>query len=164
MHSSFSCPPCGQNYELMASDTLHHPGKLRVLVVDDDSDTVRSTAVLIRLWGHEARMARTGAQALAEASSFQPDVALLDLAMPGMDGYRLAEKLRAQAGIWPLVLVAVTGMGGEAVHFRCLQSGFMHYLLKPTALDFLKGILCNIPPHDRRERIREETASEARSD
>ena len=125
----------------MASDPLQHPGNLRVLVVDDDTDTVLSMALVVRLWGHEVRTACTGAQALAEAISFQADVALLDLAMPGMDGYRLAEQLRAQAGARPLALFAVTGMAGKPIHLRCQESGFTHFLLKPVDPDRLERIL-----------------------
>jgi CheY-like chemotaxis protein len=125
----------------MPSGPLKQPRKLRVLVVDDDTDTLQSTAQLAWFWGHEVRTACSGAQALAEAGSFQPDVALLDLAMPGIDGYRLAEQLRAQAGTRPLVLFAVTGMAGKAFRLRCQQSGFTQCLLKPVDPDRLERIL-----------------------
>src|SRR3954454_20072661 len=67
---------------------------LRVLFVDDDQDTVASFAVLARLWGHDVRVACRGTEALELAEAYQPDVALLDVAMPGMDGYMLARRLR----------------------------------------------------------------------
>jgi CheY-like chemotaxis protein len=124
----------------MTSDPFQR-GKLRVLIVDDDADTVQTTAVLVRLWGHEARVACDAAQALAEAGTFQPDAALLDLAMPGLDGYGLAEQLREQAGARPLALFAVTGLARETDRLRCQQSGFTHYLIKPVDPSRLERIL-----------------------
>src|SRR4051812_26022760 len=87
---------------------------LRVVVVDDWADAADSLALLLQVWGHDARVARDGPAALALAGSFRPDVVFLDIGMPGMDGLAVARERgrRASAG-WPL-LVALSGHGGDA--------------------------------------------------
>jgi len=104
----------------------------RVLVVDDNADVADSTAELLRLTGFDARACYDGAAALPAAAEFLPDVCLLDLFMPVMDGDELAIRLRAQAGGRPLLLVAVTAMGGEAYRLRTEAAGFHLHLIKPV--------------------------------
>jgi len=102
---------------------------LRVLVVDDDPDTAQSLCELIRLWGHDARAACCGKGALAELPSFAPQVALLDLAMPGMSGLELAGRLRRAPA--PPLLVALSGYARPCDRDAALRAGFDRFLAKP---------------------------------
>src|SRR3989442_1103189 len=86
---------------------------LRVLIVEDDPDAGESLAILLGLYGHEAHVARDGPAALQEAQAHSPDVVLLDIGLPGMDGRELATRLRQQAAERRTLLVAVTGYGQE---------------------------------------------------
>jgi signal transduction histidine kinase len=105
---------------------------LRVLLVDDNADAVRSLAELLRSDGHETRFATNGARALELAAELKPEVVLLDIGMPGMDGYELARRLRAMAGGASLRLVAVTGWGRDADRERSREAGFDLHLVKPV--------------------------------
>src|SRR5919204_6318378 len=104
---------------------------LRVLVADDCRDFTDSLAVLLSLWGHEVRVAYDGLEALEQAREFVPDVALLDLAMPGLDGYAVADRLRRMPGLEGVLLAAVTGYGREPDRLRAAGGGFAFYLVKP---------------------------------
>jgi CheY-like chemotaxis protein len=108
------------------------PRPLAVLVVDDDPDTALSLAAVVALDGHDARHATSGEQALGLLDGWRPDAALLDLSMPGLDGYALAERLRRQFERRPL-LVAVTGHGQLQDFRRSHTSGFDRHLLKPAS-------------------------------
>jgi CheY-like chemotaxis protein len=115
---------------------------LRVLIVDDNRDAADSQAVLVRLWGHETRVAYDGEHAVAESAGFVPDVVLLDLGMPRLDGFAVARRLREQAGpSGRLVLVAVTGYGDPQTHQRLREAGIDHFLLKPADLEALGRLL-----------------------
>jgi CheY-like chemotaxis protein len=105
---------------------------LRVLVVDDCRDTAESTAILLRLHGHDARSALDGPSAIALAGPFAPDVVLLDLGMHGMSGYEVAAKLAARCGPAPPVLIAVTGWAREEDMGRARAAGFHLHLAKPV--------------------------------
>jgi two-component system, sensor histidine kinase len=83
-----------------------HDG-LRVLVADDDADTADSLALLVRLWGHGVWVTYAGVEALAAALAYRPDVLLLDVAMPGLDGFRLARLIRGQPRLDGALLVAI---------------------------------------------------------
>ena len=106
--------------------------RLLVLVVDDSRDCAESLALLVRLWGHEAVVAYDGPAALDVARARAPDVVLLDIAMPKMDGYQLAGRLRQVAGLEEALLVAVTGHGNEADVRRCQEAGIDCHFLKPV--------------------------------
>jgi CheY-like chemotaxis protein len=126
-----------------------HNQPLRVLVVDDCPDTRQSLCVLLDLWGHEVRAAADGPAALAEASAFGPEVVLLDIGLPGLDGYEVARRLRRQPGTARALLVAVTGYGQEQDVARARQAGFDHHLVKPCEPGVLKGLLerwVRVPP------------------
>ena len=105
---------------------------LLVLVVDDSRDCAESLALLVRLWGHEAVVAYDGPAALDVARTRAPDVVLLDIAMPKMDGYQLAGRLRQVAGLEEALLVAVSGHGNEADVRRCEEAGIDCHFLKPV--------------------------------
>jgi CheY-like chemotaxis protein len=112
----------------------------RILVVDDDSDTVESIGIYLRLRGYEVALALNGAAALLMAPVLQPDVVLLDLGMPKVDGFTVARQLRDIIEP-PPILVAMTGYSDEAYLRRARESGFDCYLLKPFGLDDLVQFL-----------------------
>jgi signal transduction histidine kinase/ActR/RegA family two-component response regulator len=120
---------------------------VRVLLVDDNVDSAESLALLLRLWGHEVVVAHDGPAALREAEALPPQVALLDISLPGMDGYELARRLRAQPGLKGVVLVAVTGWGQEDDRRRSHDAGFDHHLTKPVELSALQELLTQEPDH-----------------
>jgi len=113
------------------------PLPLRVLVVDDDPDTAESFRLLLAVWGHEVAAANDGPSALALAESFQPDVALVDIGMPEMDGREVARRLRAIPGLGGALLFAVTGLAPAPA----LGGDFDLYLLKPVAPEHLHHLL-----------------------
>ncbi len=114
---------------------------VRVLLVDDNVDAAESLAMLLRLWGHEVAVAHDGPAALRAAAAQRPQVALLDIGLPGMDGYELARRLRSQTGLGPVVLVALTGWGQDEDRRRSHEAGFDHHLTKPVELAALQELL-----------------------
>jgi two-component system, OmpR family, response regulator len=113
---------------------------MRILVVDDNQDGAESLALLLQLDGHDVRTAMSGAAALEIAPVFQPEVLLLDIGLPGMDGYELARRLRQSSLSPDAVLIAITGYGQESDKLRSARAGFTHHLVKPidpAALDEL---------------------------
>jgi len=121
----------------VTAQTSGHHSKVRrrILVVDDNADAAESLATLLRLHDMEARACYDAEQALEVAADFKPDLAFLDLSMPGMNGVELGRKLRTQAGARPLVLVALTGMGQKADIEETQAGGFAAHLTKPAAKD-----------------------------
>jgi PAS domain S-box-containing protein len=127
----------------------------RVLVVDDNVDSAESMAVLLRLYGHEVRLAHDGEAALEEARSFKPDVMFLDLSLPKMDGYEVARRLRLEPSMRGMTLVAMTGYGHEEERQRTREAGFHLHLVKPVDFDMLNELLSSLPPNQsRNERSR----------
>jgi len=104
---------------------------LRVLVVDDNEDAGDTLREVLQATGHDVRVARNGPAALLVCAEFLPDVALLDIGLPVMDGYELANRLRELPGVSAMRLVAVTGYGQEADRERSLVAGFDRHLVKP---------------------------------
>lgn len=117
---------------------------LSVLVVDDDQDTVDSTVTMLDLLGHDVHAAYSGAEALFLAVNQQPDVILLDLSMPDMDGWELADRLRASAYGKPPLLIAMTGCGSDEDKRRSGEAGIHLHLVKPVDAAVLEGLLRRI--------------------
>jgi PAS domain S-box-containing protein len=116
-------------------------GTLRVLVVDDSKEAAQSLAFVLGRWGYEARVAYGGEEALAEAAARRPDVVLLDIGMPSMDGYEVARRLRQAEGGGKVVLVAVTGYGQEEDRRRAREAGFDYHMVKPVDPGDLRELL-----------------------
>ena len=116
------------------------PG-LRILVVDDNPDAARLLADSLQALGHRAVVAFDGPSALESASAFHPDVVLLDLGLPVMDGFEVAQRIRALPGLERLEIVAITGYGQEIDRQRTRESGFDEHMVKPVRLDALEAWL-----------------------
>jgi len=114
---------------------------LRVLIVDDSRDSADSLSMLVKLWEHDARVAYSGEAALQLAATYQPNVVLLDLAMPKMDGCRLARQLRRQERFKDTLLVATTGYGDEAYRLLGAEAGLDQYLVKPIEPATVEALL-----------------------
>ena len=123
--------------------------KRRVLLADDNHDSAHSLATLLRLEGHEVTVVHDGKKALAAFSEVEPDFALLDIGMPGLNGYQVAEGIRAMAPGSPVVLVAVTGWGKDSDKARARAAGFDHHFTKPVEPDRLLELIRK-PGHDGR--------------
>jgi CheY-like chemotaxis protein len=113
----------------------------RVLIVDDNRDGADSLHALLSLLGAEVQVARDGPQALAAVTTYQPAVVLLDIGMPGMNGYEVAQRIRADATITQPTIVALTGWGQPEDRRRAQEAGFDHHLIKPADLIALQRIL-----------------------
>ncbi|MDB5886728.1 MAG: domain S-box protein [Polaromonas sp.] len=122
--------------------------RLRILVVDDHADVADTLSTILTLKGHVTEVAYNGLAALDTAAEFRPDVAFLDIGMPGMDGYATARAVRKIAGLEAVHLIALTGWGSKADRARSAAAGFDHHLTKPTPLDALDVLLAKIaaPP------------------
>jgi PAS domain S-box-containing protein len=120
-------------------------GPLRVLVVDDHRDAAESLVILLRLWGHEVQSAHDGPTALAMAAAYRPDAVLLDIGLPGMNGYEVAERLQELPGWGNVMLVALTGYGQEEDRRRSRAAGFDRHLIKPVDPASLRRLLAPAP-------------------
>jgi len=117
-----------------------------VLVADDVRDQADSLAFLVTAWGHDVRVVYDGLTALQVADSYQPDVAVLDLGLPGMDGYQVAVHLRRQPALKDIKLIALTGYDWQGAELRSKEYGFDEHCLKPVKPDDLKQLLASVKP------------------
>jgi CheY-like chemotaxis protein len=115
--------------------------RLRVLIADDNEDAVDSLAMLIEEMGHETRVARDGADALATSAAFHPDVAFLDVGMPKLSGYEVGQRIRAEPWGDKVVLVALTGWGQAEDRRRSTEAGFDQHLVKPASIELIEKVL-----------------------
>jgi len=116
-------------------------GPLRVLVVDDNTDAAESLAALLELLGHTARVAHDGPEGLYLAEEFVPDLAFLDIGLPGMNGYDLARAIRRMGTMHQVVLIALTGWGAHSDQRQSQEAGFDQHLTKPVSLEALEQAL-----------------------
>lgn len=117
---------------------------LRVLVVDDNVDAAESLALLMTELGHDVRTAHDGPSALEGALDYRPNVVLLDIGLPGFDGYEVAKRMRQQSILRNVVLVAMTGYGKESDRKRAQEAGFDHHLVKPAKFEKVQQILVSV--------------------
>jgi signal transduction histidine kinase len=113
----------------------------RILLVDDNVDAVESLAILLRSTGHDVTTAHDATSALAMIDVYAPDLVVLDIGLPGMDGYALAREIRARAALRNVVLVALTGYGKPEDSRRAREVGFDHHLIKPASIAELNRVL-----------------------
>lgn len=115
--------------------------KRRLLVVDDNKDAAESMSMLLEMWGHEVAFAYDGPSALETAQRWQPEAIFLDIGLPGMDGYEVAERMRKMPQARGAVLIAITGYGQEDDRLRSRRAGIDHHLIKPVAPDALHSLI-----------------------
>jgi signal transduction histidine kinase len=113
----------------------------RVLVVDDNVDAAQSLAMLLRILGQDVRTAHNGRSALEAARASMPEIAILDIGLPGMDGHELARRLRDEPGGAAVVIIALTGWGQDVDRRRSAEAGFDHHLTKPADPEALRKLL-----------------------
>ena len=112
-----------------------------VLIVDDNVDAGDTMAILLQVWGHDVRIARDGPTALAESLAFTPEFVLLDIGLPGQDGFEVAQSLRRVMAENLPVLVAISGYSHEDDRRRSLEAGFTRHFTKPVHPDDLQRFL-----------------------
>ncbi len=122
------------------SERSIRPG-CRILIVDDNQDSAGMLAELLKLSGFEVLKAHDGREAIAGARTLQPEIVLLDIGLPGMDGYQVAAHLRGEAGLKDLTIIAITGYGEEQAQRRSREAGFDFHLVKPVNYDDLLELL-----------------------
>ena len=144
LHSKNNMPALHEKNDDLAAQAATDSGiqKIRsVLVVDDNVDAADTLGELLRAWGYDVIVAHDGPAALAALQDATPDIALLDIGMPAMDGYELAAHLRFQPGCEELPIVAITGSGGPEDVRRSRAKGFSAHLVKPVSAASLKTLL-----------------------
>jgi CheY-like chemotaxis protein len=115
----------------------------RILIVDDNVDAAQSLAMVLSLEGHEVQAVHDGRAALRAAAAAVPEIVLLDIGLPYVDGYEVARQLREQFGKEKLVLVAMTGYGQDEDRRRSQEAGFNAHLVKPVDWDALRQLLAH---------------------
>jgi CheY-like chemotaxis protein len=118
----------------------------RILVVDDNEDAATSLELLLKLTAHDVRTAHDGEEALQLAAADRPDVVLLDIGMPKLNGYRVAEQIRREEWGRSMSLIALTGWGQVADRERSKAAGFDHHLTKPVDPEQLRRLLADVRP------------------
>ena len=119
---------------------------LRILIVDDNRDAATSLAMLLEISGSKTETAHDGPAAIEAAARFQPEFILLDIGLPGLDGYQVAQRIRAEPWGKAVMLVAVTGWGQAEDRARSRAAGFDAHLVKPVDLDALLKLLTDTKP------------------
>jgi CheY-like chemotaxis protein len=129
---------------LQLSDNTGRPLTGRILVVDDLNDAAASLALVCELYGAQARVARDGLEALSIGANFLPDVVLMDISMPHMDGYEAARRLRSESWGKKVVLIALTGWGRQGDIEAARKAGFDGHLLKPVGAEALIELITQL--------------------
>ena len=119
-------------------------GGARILVVDDNVDAAMTLSMILEACGYTTQVAHGGIEALAAAQAFRPQVAFLDIGMPGMDGYETARAMRRLEGLEDVMLVALTGWGAESDRRKSNEAGFDQHLTKPVQLDVVQDLLAKL--------------------
>ena len=116
----------------------------RILVVDDDHDSAESLAMLFQMMGHEVRAAHNGLAAVDLAEAFRPDLIVLDIGMPGLDGYEVCRRIRQHSWGRAAVIAALTGWSRDEDRDRSEQAGFDHFLVKPVDPKALEDLIAAV--------------------
>jgi PAS domain S-box-containing protein len=122
------------------------PTAARILVVEDNPDAAEGLMMLLEVFGHRVRLARDGPTALEDARADAPDVMLVDIGLPGMDGYEVARRVRQQPELRRVVLTALTGYSSEEAKRRTVAAGFDHHLVKPVDPARLRSFIAQVAP------------------
>lgn len=114
---------------------------LRILVVDDNQDTAQSMGELLEILGHQTKVAYDGPKAVELAIAFKPDLVLLDIGLPVVDGYEVARRMRQEESLRDATLIALTGYGRDEDREKAREAGFDKHFTKPIELDALQKLL-----------------------
>jgi PAS domain S-box-containing protein len=146
--------PASEHASEHASDTASEPAakgapsyRARILVADDNRDAADTLSLILELDGHEVRTAYDGVKAFQIAERFAPQIALLDIGMPNLDGYETARRIREQPWGSAVLLVALTGWGQEQDRRRATEAGFDCHLVKPVELQTIDALIEQVKPH-----------------
>jgi signal transduction histidine kinase/DNA-binding response OmpR family regulator len=134
---------CGEEKKAPAASSSPST-PLKVLIVDDNEASAKTMGWMLEIEGHEARLAHEGKKAIELAKAYRPNVILLDIGLPGMNGYDVCKALRHEAGLEKTVFVAQTGWGQEEHRRRSKEAGFDHHLVKPVNLVTLQQLFHNL--------------------
>jgi CheY-like chemotaxis protein len=126
----------------MAQEAQAHP--IRVLIVDDSKDSAKTLGWMVEYAGHETRLAHDGASAIEIAKTYEPNVILLDIGLPGMNGYEVCKAMHEDRIAQKAVFIAQTGWGQPEHRQRSKEAGFDHHLVKPIDMQVLKHLLNGI--------------------
>ena len=149
-------PAIGTGLEVVPADPsggdrpAHGPGR-RILVVDDNEDSARSMAGLLEFLGNDVRTAHDGVAAVAAAAEFQPEVILMDVGMPRLNGYEATRRIREQPWGRHVTIIALTGWGQEGDKVRSKEAGCNGHLVKPVSLTDLQSLFAELTSNDDRE-------------
>jgi PAS domain S-box-containing protein len=145
-------PLAGTAKKQASAQELHDPAicRKRILLVDDNRDAADSLGMILEFLGADVRIARDGAEALDAVESYDPSVVLLDIGMPGMNGYDVARAIRTRFPRQRPTLVALTGWGQEDDRRRAREAGFDHHLIKPAEIGVLQALLASLHENDGR--------------
>jgi CheY-like chemotaxis protein len=135
-----------QQPEQPAGDKVASGRKRRILAVDDNRDAADSLALMLQMMGHETCTAYDGLEAVQAAATFRPEIVLLDIGLPKMNGYEVAREIRQQPWGESLIMIALTGWGQEEDKRRAFEAGFDHHLTKPVEAPTLERLLAIINP------------------
>jgi CheY-like chemotaxis protein len=124
------------------------PKRFRILVVDDNHDSALSLAMMLSIMGHETRTAHDGESAVATAESFLPEVILLDIGLPKLNGYEVAQRIREQPWGTSMFLIAVTGWGQDEDRQRSSEVGLNVHMVKPVEPAALEQLLAGLASGD----------------
>jgi two-component system CheB/CheR fusion protein len=137
-------PVMGEEAASAPADEPARRGGAHVLLVEDNRDTAESLTMLLDLYGHRVRTVYDGVAALDAANAEVPDVMLVDIGLPGMDGYEVARRIRRDMRLRDVTLIALTGYGREEDRRQALAAGFDHHLVKPVNPETLNGLVMSV--------------------
>ena len=121
------------------------PRRFKILVVDDNHDSALSMAMMLQIMGHDTRTAHDGESAVSTAETFLPDVVLLDIGLPKLNGYEVAQRIREKAWGESMFLIAVTGWGQDEDRQRSSEVGLNLHMVKPVEPAALEKLLATLP-------------------
>ncbi|HEY6894446.1 MAG TPA: response regulator, partial [Rhodanobacteraceae bacterium] len=124
-----------------------HAGKRKIVIVEDNTDVRELLRLKLRRLGHEVSGVSDGRDGVAEIVESKPDMALIDIGLPGIDGYQVARQVRSHMGD-RVVLVAVSGFGQPEDKRKALEAGFDEHLTKPADVNDIENILARFPPRN----------------
>jgi CheY-like chemotaxis protein len=127
----------------------------KILVVDDNVDSANTMSRMLSILGHEVETAFDGLEAVNAAAAFRPEIVLLDIGLPRMNGYEVAEQIRQQSWGTDMVLIAQTGWGQQEDKQRAIEAGFDHHLTKPLDVAELLKLIAAVRPRRETARARE---------